>query len=331
MLGESIQLMKWIKKLSLGIVGFLLLLFSIGFIYEQVSRVIAEGAVSPEGKMVDVGGHRLHVLSQGNAGPTVVFESGLDTLGHLSWFKVQSEVRNFATTVSYDRAGILWSERGEARKTGQAMAEDLHGLLQAGGFSAPYILVGHSLAGITLRPFIAKYGSDVAGVVLVDASHPEQFDRMPAVLNQLPARWFFNMMNTFGIFRFSELAQIPQTDPDDRINLVAPAMLHKSMSGYLDEIMVTSRLAEEARGISSFGDIPVVVITGTSPARNDALAMEYRNLMSDLWFEMQQELLLLSSDSRQILAPASGHYVQLEQPEIVVAAIRDLLFGTTDQ
>ena len=280
------QLMKWIKRLSLGIAGLLLLLLSVSFIYERVSRVIAEGSVSPEGEMVDVGDHRLHVLSQGNAGPTVVFESGLDTMGHLSWFKVESEVRNFATTVSYDRAGILWSERGEAPKTGQAMAEDLHGLLQAGGYSAPYLLVGHSLAGITLRPFIAKYGSDVAGVVLVDAFHPEQFDRMPSELNQLPQRWFFNMMNAFGVFRFSELTQIPQTDPDDRINLVAPALLHKSMRGYLDEIMVTIQLVEEAKSISSFGDIPVVVITGTSPARNDALPLEYRDSMSDLWFEM---------------------------------------------
>lgn len=308
--------------------ALVLLVLTVAFSYEQISRVVADKSFSPEGELLDVGGHSLHLLRKGNMGPTVVFESGLDGFGHLSWYKVEAEVSRFATTVSYDRAGILWSERGNAPKTAAAMGKDLSTLLERGGFNKPYILVGHSLAGIILRPFIAKNARDIGGVVLVDASHPDQFNRFPSEMNQTPARWAMNLIASFGLMRLTAPSTFPNSNTEDRINTAGIALIHISANAVFDELRNIQSLAEEANAITSFGNIPVVVITGASPTRNDTTPSEFREDMARIWTELQTDLLTLSTDSQQILAMESGHYVQVDQPEIVTAAIRELVERT---
>lgn len=315
---------KWIKRIALGIITIVLLFLIIAFTYEQVSRVIANGKNSPEGAFIDVGGHRIHFLRKGSGGPTVVFESGLDTSGHLPWYKVETEVSRFSTTVSYDRAGVLWSDRGNHLKTAEAMSEDLAALLENGEFPKPYILVGHSLAGITLRPFIIKNADDIAGIVLVDASHPDQMNRLPAEVNQRQAKWLVNIARSFGVLRFMTPSTFANTDAEDRINTVGMPLMHKSI-GSFDEFENFELLANEVIQISSFGNIPVVVITGASPTRNNTAPEELREDITRVWSALQADQLNLSTDSQQILATESGHYVQLDEPEIVIRAIRDLI------
>ena len=316
---------KWLKRISIGFVAIVVVLVTIPFTYERVSRIVASKNYSPEGYLIDVGGHKLHLLRRGTGGPTVVFESGLDGNGHLPWYKVGDEVSLSATTISYDRAGILWSERGSKAKTAEAMSEDLSTLLRIGGFPKPYILVGHSLAGLTLRPFIVENAEDIAGIVFVDTSHPAQFDRMPPELTQTPSRGVMHVLSSFGLIRLSAAASFPNTDPEDRINTVGTALSHNSISAVLDEIESIEVLAEEAKQITSFGDIPLIVITGASPTYNDMYPEEFREEMALLWNELQSDLLSLSTDSRQILAPESGHYVQLDQPDIVIREIRNII------
>jgi len=309
----------------LSIVAIVLALLTIAFAYERVSRVVAFRNYSPEGVLIDVGGHSLHLIKRGTGGPTVVLESGLDGNGHLPWYKVEAEISLSATTISYDRAGVLWSERGSKSKTAEAMSEDLSTLLNKGGYPKPYIVVGHSLAGLTLRPFIVKNAEDIAGIVLVDTSHPGQFNRMPAELNQTPSRGMMNLLSSFGIIRLSAPAIFPNTNAEDRINMVGTALSHKSISAVLDEMESIEGLAEEAKQITSFGDIPVVVITGASPTRNDVYPEEFREDMEHLWGELQLDLLSLSTNSQQVLAVESDHYVQVDEPDIVIRAIRDLI------
>ncbi|PCJ43668.1 MAG: hypothetical protein COA71_01990 [SAR86 cluster bacterium] len=316
---------KWLKRISLGIVSLVIALLAITFTYEQASRLIAKNNYSPEGEFVDVGGHRLHFLRQGSGGPTVVFESGLDARGHIPWYKVEAAVSRSTSTVSYDRAGVLWSERGNKAKNGEAMSEDLAALLEQGNFPKPYILVGHSLAGLTLRPFITKYAEDIAAVVLVDTSHPDQLNRIPSELNQTPPRWLLNMVSLFGIVRFTMPSIFPNTNADDRINVVGVSIGPNNLSGSFDEMENIGALAEEASKITSFGNIPVVVITGASPTRNDIMPEQFRDDMTRIWNELQADQLNLSTDSQQILAMESGHYVQVDEPDIVISAILDLI------
>ena len=161
------KIFKWIKRALLGILILVILLSIIGSIFEQISRSNAAKLI-PHGEFANVGGHKLHYYKKGEDGPTVVFESAFDPAGHLQWYNLQQEISRFATSISYDRAGLLWSERGNNPKTGKIMAEELHALLEKSGVSKPYILVGHSLGGILPRSFISKYPQDVAGVILVD-------------------------------------------------------------------------------------------------------------------------------------------------------------------
>lgn len=316
---------KWLKTISLGFLVFIIFSLSCAFVYERISRKVVESRFSPEGEMVDVGDHQLHILKQGSGGPTVVFESGLDTFGHLSWYKIEKEVSQFTTTVSYDRAGVLWSDRGSSPKTSEAMTNELTALLTRGGYAKPYILVGHSIAGITLRDFVSRNKEDIAGILFVDASNPDQVNRIPPELNQFPARWLVEFASSFGILRLLSADKFPNTNSEDQINIIGPALIHSSIGAAVEEMENVTALANEGRKITTFGDIPLIVITGTSPSRNDSIPLEYREDMTRIWSELQKELLSLSSDSKQILAPQSGHYIQLDQPEIVIAAINLLI------
>ena len=132
-----------------------------GVLYEQVGRFQARRNFPLTGYLLRVGDHRLHYTATVPRGPVVVFESGLDSGGALPWERVAAQVAPFATAFAYDRAGIQRSERGAQPKTGAAMAQDLHELLHRAGYPPPYLLVGHSLAGLLLRSFVAQYPAEV--------------------------------------------------------------------------------------------------------------------------------------------------------------------------
>lgn len=153
--------MKFIKPTLIALLSLVLVVLLTGFIYEQVSRMKVRKYEVGE-TFADVDGLKLHYKAMGTGKPTVVFESG----SLLSWYKAQPEVAKFASTFSYDRAGILMSQRGNKPKTGDNMAADLYMLLKKMGHDGPYILVGHSMAGVILRSFVDKYANEVAGIVL---------------------------------------------------------------------------------------------------------------------------------------------------------------------
>ncbi len=170
---------KFVRKIIIGGIILVVSLILIGLVYEQISRFISNNKYQPDGKFVELGDHKLHFTKKGNGAPTVIFESGLDPGGHLPWFKVQTEISKFTTTISYDRAGVLWSDRGNNPKTGKAMSKELLDVLKKNNCPKPYIVVGHSLAGLFLRNFIEENKSDISGVIFVDVSHPEQNIRRP--------------------------------------------------------------------------------------------------------------------------------------------------------
>jgi len=172
------RIMKWAKRVIFGVVGLIALLLAVGFVYEQIARTMVHKAFPAQGQLVPVGDHALHIISKGTGGPLVVFESGLDQGGEMAWGRVQDQTALFTSTVSYDRAGIMWSERGGNPKTCEAMADELYELLKKSNKEGPYILVGHSLAGYILRPFVAKHATEIAGIVFVDAAHPDQWNRL---------------------------------------------------------------------------------------------------------------------------------------------------------
>lgn len=128
------------------------------------------------GRLVSVGGRRLHAIVKGDGSPTVVFENGAGAFS-IDWALVQPKVSEFARTVTYDRAGYAWSDKGPTQDSIEQTIDDLHLLLRELGTRPPYVLVGASLGCAYLRAYQRRFPEQVVGVVFVDGSHDEEADR----------------------------------------------------------------------------------------------------------------------------------------------------------
>src|SRR3990172_2738206 len=172
----------------------------VGWTWRRGAKAKAELAAKypAPGKLVDVGGYRLHINCQGQGSPTVVIEAGAADCS-LSWGQVQREVARFTRVCTYDRAGLGWSERSPQPRTAHNLVEDLHTLLARSGVEPPYVLVGHSLGGLFVRLYAHEHPDQVAGMVLVDAVHEEMFLRYPEAFSSLlqrsrkPMAWFLRL------------------------------------------------------------------------------------------------------------------------------------------
>ncbi|MEO8393630.1 MAG: alpha/beta hydrolase, partial [Chloroflexota bacterium] len=166
---RSRSIFRWLG----GIVVLLLGLILVGTIYESVAEAADIQAYSPLGQMVDVGGYRLHINCTGTGSPTVVIEAGLGGWS-LTWNSVQEEVAKTTRVCTYDRAGMGYSEASPLPRTAEQFAYELHTLLERANVAGPYVLVGHSLGGLTVRIFVHEYPTEVAGVVLIESMNPRQ-------------------------------------------------------------------------------------------------------------------------------------------------------------
>ncbi|GAA0886452.1 alpha/beta hydrolase [Sphingobacterium siyangense subsp. cladoniae] len=325
------RILKWAKRIALALISFVILLLIAGFIFERKSRHDAE-KINPDGNFAVVENHRLHYYKKGNGGPTVVFETAFDPAGHLQWYNIQKELPVSYTSISYDRAGILWSERGKNPKSGVKMAEELHLLLEKAGLPKPYILVGHSFGGTLVRFFVNKYPKDVGGVIFVDSQCPDDEKYLSPELfkmvNQGLPSGFLKFANTFGLARLMFKDMFPSGKEYEYQNSIMPALLYKSADAVLEEQDQMGSIKIEASKIKSFGTIPLVILTAADDNRYENVIKEKKIKMEmiNAWNKMQKDFLLLSSDSKQILVPNSGHYINQEQPKAIENAINDMVF-----
>src|SRR6185295_13804536 len=158
-------------------IALLVATLSIGLVSEALIRQRVTAKFPAPGRLVDIGGRRIQIDCRGSGSPTVVLESGLDMLGSLSWATVHDSIAKTTRVCAYSRAGIMWSDPSSAPFNSQNVARDLHAALSSAGERAPFIMAGHSLGGPYVMTFTRLYPSEVAGIVLVDASHPDQVAR----------------------------------------------------------------------------------------------------------------------------------------------------------
>ena len=177
---------RWIRYLLMGFLSLLIALAFAGALYEGIESHRDRRLYHPPGRLVDIGGYRLHLYCVGQGSPTVILEAGGGN-PWLSWYKVQPKVAAFTRVCAYDRAGLGWSDPSPRPRTAKVIAEELHTLLQNGGVTGPFVLVGHSLGGMDARMFANQYPSEVVGMVLVDSSHPDQENRFPPEAKKLAA------------------------------------------------------------------------------------------------------------------------------------------------
>jgi pimeloyl-ACP methyl ester carboxylesterase len=284
--------------------------------------------------MVDVGGYKLHIACVGQGSPTVILDAGAGDLG-LTWAQVQPPVARTTRVCTYDRAGLGWSERSPRPRTAEVMVDELHTLLGRAGVAGPYVLVGHSLGGLVVRQYAHAYPAGVAGIVLVDSAHEAQWLRFPAaVRNNLPS-----VLRQLRLVQAAVSVGIGALKPsllplERRLPREAAETARAlKVSGH-DFETGAAELENIATGqtppVTTLGNIPLIVLSHShrdpetvppSAAITPAVLQDY-DQTSD---QLQRELTALSTHGKRIVAEGSGHYIQLDRPDLVIRVIEELL------
>ncbi|MEN8764194.1 MAG: alpha/beta fold hydrolase, partial [Thiogranum sp.] len=277
-------------------------------------RVMAAGDVPAPGLMVLIGEHRLHLYCSGQGEPAVVMDAGLGGTS-LDWVRVQPELAKYTRVCSYDRAGYGWSEPGPRPRSSGIIAEELHALLRTAAVPEPYVLVGHSFGGYNVRLFASHYPEETAGLVLVDAAHEDQVRRFreEGGINTAPR-------GQFVVFPSSD---IPDSMPDD-VRLLARSLVNSSEAyqAIRDELISFRRSAAQVRNAGPLPDVPLVVVSRGQQAWPDT---PKGNKLERVWSRLQNDLAERQVHVPHLFAQNSGHYVQLDEPSVVVSAVRSVI------
>lgn len=336
MVGGVRLVLRWLGRIALGLVALVVLTIAVGSAYELYARHQVLERYPPTGRLVDIGGRRIHLDCRGRGAPTVVFEAGLGTMGVIAWSSVQDQVASFTRACSYDRAGLMWSDPTDRKvQDADAVADDLHATLAKAGERGPIVLVGHSIGGPYVMDYARKYGDQVAGLVFVDASHPDQFKRYAAAgfptSTKLPAAVHVMADTTWmGWTRIPHKEPSPPSKIPPWLMKQSGAFTSTSMSAAIKEADAVDATEEEAGRLRTLGDRPLVVLTGMKPFPEDALkALKATRAQGDryqaMWKQMHDEEASWSTRSRHQVVPDASHFIQFDRPDVVIAAVKEIV------
>jgi pimeloyl-ACP methyl ester carboxylesterase len=305
-----------------SLILLVLVIATAGFFYENISEARDRRFNPMPGQLVDVGGYKMHIDCIGQGSPTVILDSGLGD-SYISWHKVQPQIAQFVRVCSYDRAGLGYSDSGPHPRTSKDIAGELRTLLHNAGVAPPYILVGHSMGGYDVRLYASLYRGEVAGMVLVDSSHPEQRKRLPPALNDLDASWLreqelLEFTLPFGIPR---LLGFCDTDVKAR---AAECNFHSAREAVAEMKTFPVSVAQTA-ATGSLGNMPLAVISHDPDKPQPDLPEDLVKPINSAWQQMQEELSHLSTAGTHVIARNSGHYIQIDRPEVVIEAVRTVV------
>lgn len=334
--------LRWLGRVVLGFVILLAVLAVTGAIYQAIASARDEKTYKPVDQMVDVNGIQMRLDCRGSGSPTVILEAGAQSPAFV-WLRVQDDVAKFTRVCSYDRAGYGWSDSiHETLYPGQ-VADMLHTLLEISGEQPPYLMVGHSFGGVYIRTFTAEYPDEVVGMVLVDSTHDNQIQRMPPELTQSPesAQTKKSMMRTFqllqvgesvGLLRalkFMDAGVASYSLPESEKRSVLAQVYHTGYIGaYARETIMTSNYSSQP---GKLGDMPLIVLSQKIDAQDmipqipaSLQSMEMAQKIVDIFNEMNEELSALSTRGKWIIVEDTGHNIQLDKPQVVIDAIREV-------
>ncbi len=311
-----------IRRIATGLVWLVVLLAAAGFLYENIFEARDRRFNEMPGILVNVGGRKMHIHCAGQGSPTVILDSGLGD-SYVSWRKVQPEIATFSRVCSYDRAGVGYSEPTPGPRTSAAIAQQLHALLQAAGIAPPYVIVGHSMGGYDVRLFTSLYRSEVAGMVLVDSSHPDQENRFPPELKKMESSFlreaeFLQYATPLGIPRMMGMCD------ENPIVRAAECNFHSAREG-VEELKAFQESAAQVATTGSLGDLPLAVLSQDPDKPSSELPPEVAKPVSEQWVKMQEELSHLSTRGTRTVAKNSAHYIQLDRPDVVIEAVHSVV------
>lgn len=325
-----VRLFSLVKKILKFAVVILLVAAVVGPAYRwRADKADLETTPAP-GKLVDVGGHRLHIWCSGPVDPTkptVLFDSGLGG-GAFSWAKIAPEVAKFTQACTYDRAGMGYSEQGPMPRTSAQIAKELSALIESSEISRPVVLVGLSFGGYNTRIVSSERPDLVAGLVLVSASHEDQGERYRAaglssgkppeiVIKAAPFVAFFGIPRMLGVTLGTSPDRAPAEIRDYVRATIYQASRYQTMGS---ELLHTTQSGRDVAATRHQLDTPLVVVSAGMSSRTAALAVDR---------ELQADMVTLSTRACQVIAEESGHGIG-RQPELVIQAIRDVMVAARD-
>jgi pimeloyl-ACP methyl ester carboxylesterase len=311
----------------IGVVGF-------GAIYQALATSRDRRKFPPSGKLIEINGKTWHYQIMGEGHLTVVVDSGTGGT-HLDWQLVQPEVAKFTRILTYDRAGYGWSDVSSEPRTAEQVVSELRQLLREVEIEPPYVLVGMSLSGLFSRLFAHCYPKEVAGMVLVDVAHERMYEETPVEWVELNQRleglltYVVPIIARIGLLRllvaFDSLPMAaglfqkfpPSMQPLAKA-LYSQTQFGKTFAQESAAVSVSMNQVEQARKIKPFPDIPLIVLSSGKPDFD---------ITQDVLQKLQELHADLASESPQgihIIAHESGHAIQLDNPELVVDAIRQV-------
>ena len=280
-------------------------------------------------------GRKMNLYCMGDRGPVVILDAGLGG-STLSWGKVQPRLASSFRVCAYDRAGMGFSDPGPMPRDTQHMADDLAALLNTARLPPPYILVGHSLGGMSVRLFAAQHRKKVSGLVLVDPSVEHQDSRFAAALGTRPSDGNAGRRACLA----AAIAGLRPGTPEylrcvgaqrpswssafwgaiSRMK-ASPGYQRTEVSEYENMASVDSAQLETANG--KLRDMPMIVLTAENTYRT-GVPPEYAETLSKLWNEMHNEIARLSRRGTNRLVRGSGHLIPSDEPVAVAAAVREI-------
>ncbi|SFE63453.1 Pimeloyl-ACP methyl ester carboxylesterase [Actinopolyspora alba] len=295
---------------GIGLVG--------GSCYQELMQRRDREWSHPPGELVEVNGHLLHLRTEGmrEHGPTVVFENGM-TCPSQEWEWIAPRIAEHTGTLRYDRPGNGFSDPTPHPRTADRMVAELETAIELSGAPGPYILVGHSFGGLLVRHFAHRNPGRTAGVVLVDATHPEELERSPRQQRGLP--WLEQTMYTWwakarlGLLRHSRM-----DSPLDELPSTAATAVRERMStpgawrAALRELHAwRDSIQHETRGLPLPGGCALSVVTAGKQISNDPVHGQ-----------LQRDLAELSEESSHTVVDDADHYTLVSSPEHAERVVR---------
>jgi pimeloyl-ACP methyl ester carboxylesterase len=291
----------------------LVLLVSAGLAIGLPALAAAPPTFEPAGRLVRTGEDVLHVVCTGQGAPTIVLEAGAGG-NYLEWSLVQPEIAHTNRVCSYDRAGIGWSRASTRPRTIDNIDDELHRTIAAADIARPFVLIGHSFGGLTALHYARRYPAEIAGLILLDPTHPDQFRRFNAIGVTLPEAHVAVLRTPLA----ASIYGLPTRLHGLAIHLASAPTARRST---IDEMTSMPTGADAVRE-EGYPRVPArIIIHGNREW--DRLYPDGR--MEDAWADMQAELARNLGAPLPISAASSGHQIALDRPDLVVGTLRDLI------
>jgi pimeloyl-ACP methyl ester carboxylesterase len=328
--------------------GCILALVASGILYQCLGGHLDRRRYAQSGRWIHIGrGCKLYLLEKGSGGPTVLFESGIAAT-NLNWCRIQDTVARFTHTASYDRGGLGWSSPASSARTPGNIAIELHAMLEGAGIKPPYVLVGHSFGGLVMRRYALLYPEDVAGVVLVDPMRCEEWPPLDPTKQATLDRGakltgYAVPIAHLGLARLAVTSLLCRSGQISNFLAGAAGNGGKHVLGRIkDEVgkmpqevwpMVAAHWSRPSYYVGMCNHVEAVPDTVREMQEADPIVGIPVTLLTPGSASplCERRLGQIGDNVQQVIAPASAHWIHLDEPDLVIDSIREMVMAATPE